>query len=143
MSSKFIIFYVIILSSLLLVFNNLKAEYEKPYCSELIGTNLRIDRNNWNTQNISGSWVLQNLRFDEDGCFDWANWECTGVGTECRVGDWATRWSFVRSSSPGDGWIQNQNGEWEPPLPNEPGLWQSLYPLYFPLSYDPINNIYY
>lgn len=144
MKTKLIAVYnILIIFSMLFISNILNAEYEKPYGEELIGTNLRIDRNNWNNQKTGGSWELRNLRYDSDGLFDWANWECVSPGNECREGDWATRWSFVRFSSPGEGWFENQYGEWEPPLPNQPGFWQSVYPLYFPLHYNPINDIYY
>jgi len=120
----------------------LLAEFEKPNNSELSGTNYRIDKNTspW-FYGQSGSWELRNIRYN-DGSFDWANWECCGSGAECHLYDWATRWNGVRTSSPSDGWWENEDGEWEPPLPTSQGTWQLLYPAYFPNNYDPINDIY-
>ncbi len=119
------------------------AEYEKPNDPRLNGTNYRIDVNKWNILGMTRSWVLHNIRTNSDDSFDWANWCCEASGTECGMGDWATRWSGVRTTSPGSGWFQNENGEWEPPLPTEPGLWESIYPPYPPTNYDPLTGTYY
>lgn len=135
--------YLFSMLTIILSNTNAIAEFEKPYDPALDGTNYRLSKDAWNLLNFTGSWVLQNIRYNDDNTFNWANWKCENPGTECKKDDWATRWSGIRITSPGPGWIQNANNEWEPPLPQAPGCWQSLYPAIFPTNYDPINDVYY
>ncbi len=102
--------------------------YEHPSNPECGGKNYRIDKNFWSDGSHRGAWFIQTRKMNSDGSLDWANYKCEGVGTECRRGDWATIWSLTSN---------------EPPLPSEPGTWQSLYFIQFPTQYDPSSGLYY
>ncbi len=136
---------IIILISILFIINNneLIAANEHPSDDEFAGTNLRLDGNVWQQFGLKGAWTVQNLQYD-GGDFVWGNWRCNPPGGECRRGDWLTRWASISSpTQPGDGWWQNDEGEWEPPLPDEEGLWESYYFLNVPENYDPETGLYY
>lgn len=132
-------FYLIMLISVVFIFttNSSFSLFEKPYNTECAGLNMRIDHGT--TTKINGSWELQNIRFHSDKTIDWANYRCYGGGNECREGDWATIWS---PSSIHSDWPIGPDGNPEPPLPNEPGLWLKLYFTTFPTNYDPTTDQY-
>lgn len=115
----------------------------KPWDYQGPGYNGRLDDVPWwggGSSQLTGAWSLQNLRSIPNGEFDWANWKCDLPGTECRRGVWYTAWSATYSNP---SWPLDDDGNPEPPLPNEPGTWIKIYMPYMPMHYDPYTNTYY
>ncbi len=114
----------------------------KPWDFSGPGYNGRLDSPPWYAggDKLLGSWTLHNIRWSGE-VFDWANWKCDNpLGNECFRGSWYTSWKATFSDPT---WPLDDDGNPEPPLPNEPGTWIKIYMPYMPMHYDPYTNTYY
>ena len=130
-----VLFFVIILFPIFLL-----GAFQKPQDAEFAGMQGRRDTDFTTPIEFAGSWVIQNIRYAANGDVDWANWKCGGVAQECQRGSWWTVW---RAGFSLPGWPLDEDGNPEPPLPNEPGTWMKTYLGYCPMHYDPLTGLYY
>lgn len=135
---------IVFIIGFMMVFSIVKADLEHPFDAQFATCNKRISTNNWNILGWTRNWSLRYIDYNSDGSLRWANWRCASPGTECGYGDWCDMWSMISGgTSPGTGWTQNEDGEWEPPAPDEAGDWFFRYYEQMPHNYDPETGIYY
>jgi len=113
---------------------------EKPQDFQGEDYNGHYSDNFWASNALISSWQVMNIHYTSTGDLNWANFKCQAPGSECKHNCWYTVW-HTGISRPD--WPLDENGEPEPPLPQEAGNWIriKLFPL--PFHYDPLTGMYY
>ncbi|MGB9703036.1 MAG: hypothetical protein ACPL1A_10005 [Candidatus Kapaibacteriota bacterium] len=90
MKSKIIMVIAVIAMMMIGSSNFAKAGTVTPFCPP--NANIRLDREGSIPKTKTGSWVMINVRYNEDGSYNWGNSCCCDPGISCHEGDWFTWW---------------------------------------------------